>query len=77
MIELFLHKHSQSLLEISFLTALCTKEWRSAARDCGQQIEGHESFLATSVLVDRVCIQVCISKRRHSAPLYLTAKGQT
>ena len=33
-----------------FITALCTKEWRSAARGCGQQIEGHESFLVTSVI---------------------------
>ena len=29
---------------------LCTKEWRYAARGCGQQIEGHESFLVTSDL---------------------------
>ena len=28
---------------------LCTKEWRSAARGCGQQIQGHESFMVTSV----------------------------
>ena len=33
-----------------FITVLCTKEWRSAARGCGQQIEGHESFLVTSGL---------------------------
>ena len=29
---------------------LCTKQWRSTARGCGQQIEGHESFLVTSAL---------------------------
>ena len=31
-------------------TALCTKEWGSAARGCGRQIEGHESFLVTSAI---------------------------
>ena len=31
-----------------FIAALCTKEWRSAARGCRQQIEGRESFLVTS-----------------------------
>ena len=34
-----------------FMAVLCTKEWRSGARGCGQQIEGHESFLVTSVLL--------------------------
>ena len=29
---------------------LCTKEWRSTAWGCGQQIEGHESFLVKSGL---------------------------
>ena len=32
---------------MSYLSSY-TKEWRSAARGCGQQIEGHESFLVTS-----------------------------
>ena len=32
------------------MTALCTNEWRSAARGCKQQIESHDSFLVTSAI---------------------------